>query len=115
MLRQHARCSSWHCTAVGGREAAATRQAGGHRTGTLGRHGRAAPPDARLAAHQRAARACAPPTFLAHHPAGFFFGRTPLIKLSPKKTWEGFLGGCVGTGEATAGRTPCRTRRARAG
>jgi phosphatidate cytidylyltransferase len=20
---------------------------------------------------------------------GFFFGRTPLIKLSPKKTWEG--------------------------
>lgn len=30
--------------------------------------------------------------------AGFFFGRTPLIKLSPKKTWEGFLGGCVGTG-----------------
>lgn len=29
--------------------------------------------------------------------AGFFWGRTPLIKLSPKKTWEGFLGGCVGT------------------
>ncbi|KAI3434991.1 hypothetical protein D9Q98_003043 [Chlorella vulgaris] len=29
--------------------------------------------------------------------AGFFFGRTPLIQLSPKKTWEGFLGGCVGT------------------
>jgi phosphatidate cytidylyltransferase len=24
--------------------------------------------------------------------AGFFFGRTPLIQLSPKKTWEGFLG-----------------------
>lgn len=23
---------------------------------------------------------------------GFFFGRTPLIKISPKKTWEGFLG-----------------------
>ncbi|XP_043692659.1 phosphatidate cytidylyltransferase 1-like [Telopea speciosissima] len=23
---------------------------------------------------------------------GFFFGRTPLIKLSPKKTWEGFIG-----------------------
>jgi phosphatidate cytidylyltransferase len=23
---------------------------------------------------------------------GFFFGRTPLIRLSPKKTWEGFLG-----------------------
>ena len=34
-----------------------------------------------------------PPTPLA----GFFFGRTPLIKLSPKKTWEGFLGGAVGT------------------
>lgn len=28
---------------------------------------------------------------------GFFFGRTPLIKLSPKKTWEGFLGGGVST------------------
>eukprot|EP00889_Picochlorum_renovo_P006011 jgi/Picre1/33041/NNA_008367.t1 len=27
----------------------------------------------------------------------FFFGRTPLIKLSPKKTWEGFIGGFVGT------------------
>ncbi|CAG2105584.1 unnamed protein product [Medioppia subpectinata] len=26
---------------------------------------------------------------------GFFFGRTPLIKLSPKKTWEGFIGGGV--------------------
>ncbi|XP_043914843.1 phosphatidate cytidylyltransferase 1 [Protopterus annectens] len=24
---------------------------------------------------------------------GFFFGRTPLIELSPKKTWEGFIGG----------------------
>eukprot|EP00124_Ichthyophonus_hoferi_P001887 Ihof_evm4s112 gene=Ihof_evmTU4s112 len=24
---------------------------------------------------------------------GFFFGRTRLIKLSPKKTWEGFIGG----------------------
>ncbi|KAM3938450.1 phosphatidate cytidylyltransferase 1 isoform 2-T2 [Leptodactylus fuscus] len=24
---------------------------------------------------------------------GFFIGRTPLIKLSPKKTWEGFIGG----------------------
>lgn len=24
---------------------------------------------------------------------GFFFGRTPLIKISPKKTWEGFIGG----------------------
>ena len=29
--------------------------------------------------------------------SGFFFGRTPLIKLSPKKTWEGFVGGLVGT------------------
>ncbi|CDW53362.1 phosphatidate cytidylyltransferase [Trichuris trichiura] len=28
---------------------------------------------------------------------GFFFGRTPLIKLSPKKTWEGFVGGAVST------------------
>ncbi|KAK6312668.1 hypothetical protein J4Q44_G00160150 [Coregonus suidteri] len=28
---------------------------------------------------------------------GFFFGRTPLIKLSPKKTWEGFIGGFFGT------------------
>lgn len=28
---------------------------------------------------------------------GFFFGRTPLIKLSPKKTWEGFIGGGVTT------------------
>jgi len=28
---------------------------------------------------------------------GFFFGRTPLIKLSPKKTWEGFLGGWLAT------------------
>lgn len=26
---------------------------------------------------------------------GFFFGKTPLIKLSPKKTWEGFIGGFV--------------------
>lgn len=34
----------------------------------------------------------------APRPPGFFFGRTPLIQLSPKKTWEGFLGGCVGTG-----------------
>jgi phosphatidate cytidylyltransferase len=24
---------------------------------------------------------------------GFFFGKTPLIELSPKKTWEGFIGG----------------------
>lgn len=28
---------------------------------------------------------------------GFFFGRTPLIRLSPKKTWEGFIGGFVVT------------------
>ena len=24
-------------------------------------------------------------------------GRTPLIKLSPKKTWEGFIGGAIVT------------------
>lgn len=28
---------------------------------------------------------------------GFFFGKTPLIELSPKKTWEGFIGGAFGT------------------
>lgn len=28
---------------------------------------------------------------------GFFFGRTPLIQLSPKKTWEGFIGGGIFT------------------
>lgn len=28
---------------------------------------------------------------------GFFFGKTPLIKLSPKKTWEGFIGGLIST------------------
>jgi phosphatidate cytidylyltransferase len=27
--------------------------------------------------------------------AGKAFGRTPLIKLSPKKTWEGFIGGAT--------------------
>ena len=28
---------------------------------------------------------------------GIFFGKTPLIKLSPNKTWEGFIGGIIGT------------------
>ena len=28
---------------------------------------------------------------------GFFFGRTPLIKLSPTKTWEGYVGGGAAT------------------
>lgn len=28
---------------------------------------------------------------------GFFFGKTPLIKLSPKKTVEGFIGGGIST------------------
>lgn len=28
---------------------------------------------------------------------GFFFGRTPLINLSPKKTWEGFIGAFFST------------------
>ena len=28
---------------------------------------------------------------------GFFFGRTPLISVSPKKTWEGFIGGMIAT------------------
>eukprot|EP00049_Salpingoeca_infusionum_P004693 m.82430 g.82430 ORF g.82430 m.82430 type:complete len:424 (-) comp12690_c0_seq1:1077-2348(-) len=28
---------------------------------------------------------------------GFFFGRTPMIKLSPKKTWEGFIGAFLST------------------
>ena len=28
---------------------------------------------------------------------GFFLGRTPLISVSPKKTWEGFIGGMVAT------------------
>jgi len=34
---------------------------------------------------------------------GFFMGRTPLIKLSPKKTWEGFIGGGVATVFMTLG------------
>lgn len=29
--------------------------------------------------------------------SGFFFGRTPLIDLSPKKTWEGFIGALIST------------------
>ena len=28
---------------------------------------------------------------------GFFLGKTPLIRLSPNKTWEGFFGGLFGT------------------
>lgn len=28
---------------------------------------------------------------------GFFFGKTQLIELSPKKTWEGFIGGMFST------------------
>lgn len=28
---------------------------------------------------------------------GFFFGKTKLIKLSPKKTWEGYIGGAFST------------------
>ncbi|KAL8129773.1 LOW QUALITY PROTEIN: hypothetical protein V2J09_018928 [Rumex salicifolius] len=34
---------------------------------------------------------------IAAYLCGFFFGRTPLIKLSPKKTWEGFIGASVVT------------------
>ena len=33
----------------------------------------------------------------AGYAAGLTVGRTPLIKLSPKKTWEGFIGGAVVT------------------
>lgn len=29
--------------------------------------------------------------------SGFFFGKTPLIRLSPRKTWEGFIGGALCT------------------
>lgn len=28
---------------------------------------------------------------------GCMFGRTPLIKVSPRKTWEGFVGGFITT------------------
>ncbi|KAJ3252300.1 hypothetical protein HK103_006674 [Boothiomyces macroporosus] len=31
--------------------------------------------------------------------SGFFLGKTPLIKISPKKTWEGFIGGLIVTVE----------------
>ncbi|KAF8414179.1 hypothetical protein HHK36_002178 [Tetracentron sinense] len=34
---------------------------------------------------------------MAAYVFGFFFGKTPLIKLSPKKTWEGFIGASVTT------------------
>ncbi|KAF7803819.1 phosphatidate cytidylyltransferase 1-like [Senna tora] len=34
---------------------------------------------------------------IAAYVFGFFFGRTPLIKLSPKKTWEGFIGASIAT------------------
>ncbi|KAK1378337.1 Phosphatidate cytidylyltransferase [Heracleum sosnowskyi] len=34
---------------------------------------------------------------IAAYVFGFFFGKTPLIKLSPKKTWEGFIGASVTT------------------
>jgi hypothetical protein len=69
----------------------------GCRAGAVGLHATQRLPSA--AAHAVTCMRAAPP------PAGFFFGRTPLIKLSPKKTWEGFLGGCVGTGAAVLART----------
>mgnify|MGYP002775217187 CR=1 FL=1 len=34
---------------------------------------------------------------IAAYICGFYFGRTPLIKLSPKKTWEGFIGASMVT------------------
>lgn len=34
---------------------------------------------------------------IAAYLCGFFFGKTPLIKLSPKKTWEGFIGASIAT------------------
>jgi phosphatidate cytidylyltransferase len=37
--------------------------------------------------------------------AGVSFGRTPLIQLSPKKTWEGFIGGALGTMAAAVAMT----------
>lgn len=36
---------------------------------------------------------------------GFFFGKTPLIQLSPKKTWEGFIGGGISTGQFGCGNS----------
>ncbi|KAG4099012.1 phosphatidate cytidylyltransferase [Neocallimastix lanati (nom. inval.)] len=35
---------------------------------------------------------------IAAYVCGFFWGRTPLIQLSPKKTWEGFIGAFFLTG-----------------
>ena len=32
---------------------------------------------------------------IAAYFAGKAFGRTPLIMISPKKTWEGLIGGCL--------------------
>lgn len=34
---------------------------------------------------------------IAAYLVGLTCGRTPLIKISPKKTWEGFIGGCLVT------------------